>query len=115
MPKRRAKARTPEARIQVVLTLHSRAGLQVAVYPDMGEAKADVVRLVRERGGDDALRTLAVYNDGRMYEWTGWQDRGHQDQYTIHLTPVPVGELAAVYYARGCNARRRKELELRRG
>jgi len=42
MPKRRAKARTPEARIQVVLTLHSRAGLQVAVYPDMSEAKADV-------------------------------------------------------------------------
>ena len=96
MSERKAK-RIPEARIQVVLTLHCRAGLQVAVYPDMSETKANVVRLVRERGGDDALRTLAVYNDGRMYEWTGWQDPRHHDQYTIHLTPVPAGELVQVY------------------
>ena len=63
----------------------------------MSEAKAEVVRLVPERGGDDALRTVAVYNDGRMYEWTGWQDRRRCDQYTIHLTLVPAGELAAIY------------------
>jgi hypothetical protein len=33
--------------------------------------KAEVIRLARERGGDDALKALAVYNDGRMYAWTG--------------------------------------------
>ncbi|HEY7245217.1 MAG TPA: hypothetical protein VH678_15205 [Xanthobacteraceae bacterium] len=85
---------------QIVLNLHCRAGLQVAVYPDFDEAKADVVRIVGERGGDEALKALAVYNGGRMYEWTGRYDHRRFDQYTIHLTPVAAGELATVYQRR---------------
>jgi hypothetical protein len=52
-----------------VLALHCQAVLQ------LDQAKTDVVRLVRDRGSDDALKALPVYNDGQMYEWTGSRDR----------------------------------------
>jgi hypothetical protein len=38
---------------------------------------------LRDRGGGDALKALAVYNDSQMYEWTGSRDRRRFDQYTI--------------------------------
>jgi hypothetical protein len=82
-------SREPET--QIVLTLHSQSGLQVAVYPDPDQAKAAVIRLVRERGGDDGVKGLAVYNDGQMYEWTGSHESRRFYQYTIHLTEVSAG------------------------
>jgi hypothetical protein len=59
---------------------------------DLDSAKAAVIPLVRERGGDEALKTLSVYNDARIYEWC---DR-HQRGYTVYLAETPVGELVEI-------------------
>jgi hypothetical protein len=43
---------------------------------------------VRERGGEEALDRLRVYNGGRMWEWSDQHGRG----YTVYLAETPLGE-----------------------
>jgi hypothetical protein len=64
-------------------------------------AKAAVLPIVRKRGGDEALKSLRIYNDGRMCEWSDERGRG----YTAYVAETPTGE-SSWGCLRGKNTRR---------
>ena len=48
---------------------------------------------VRKRGGDEALKSLGIYNDGRMYKWSAGRGRG----YTAYVAETPADELVEIH------------------
>ena len=42
---------------------------------------------------DAALKSLGIYNDGRMYEWSDERGRG----YTAYVAETPTGELIEIH------------------
>jgi hypothetical protein len=76
--------------IPAVLVLHGPTTLKVMHCADLASAKAAVIPLVRERGGEHALKALSVYNEGCMYEWRDQHGRG----YAVYLSETPLGERA---------------------
>ncbi len=48
---------------------------------------------VRKRGGDEALKSLGIYNDGRMYEWSDGRGRG----YTVYVAETPASKLVDIH------------------
>ena len=80
-------------RIPATLVLHGPTTLKVMHRADLDSAKAAVMALVRERGGDQALNALSVYSNGCMYEWSDQRGRGH----SVNLAETPVGELIDIH------------------
>ena len=78
--------------IPATLVLHGPTMLKVMHCADLGSAKAAVITLVRERGGEEAFKAMCVYNHGRMYEWQDEHGRG----YTAYLAETPAGELVEI-------------------
>jgi hypothetical protein len=62
--------------IPATLVPHGSTTLNIMHYADREAAKAAVIPLVRERGGEEALKALSVCNHGRMHEWSDARDRG---------------------------------------
>jgi hypothetical protein len=59
---------------------------------------------LRDRGGGDALKAFAVYNDSQMYEWTGSRDRRCFDQYTIQGDQVIHSSSTAANFSKRMSA-----------
>jgi len=49
--------------------------------------------IVRKRGGDEARKSLGIYNDGRMCERSDGSGRG----YSAYVAETPVGELVEIH------------------
>jgi hypothetical protein len=79
--------------IPATLVLHGPTTLKIMHCVDLESAKAAVMTLVRERGGDGALKALSVYSNGCMYEWSDQHGRG----YSVYLAEAPVGELVDIH------------------
>jgi hypothetical protein len=95
-------------------TRHSERHCQPGL--ELDQAKTDVVRLVRDRGSDDALKALPVYNDGQMYEWTRSRDRRRFDQYTIQGDQVNTARVQLPFFQSACPLFEEKQaVMLRRG
>jgi hypothetical protein len=79
--------------IPATLILHGPTALMVMHCDSLDAAKAAVLPIVRKRGGDEALKSLGIYNDGRMYEWSDERGRG----YTAYVAETPTGELIEIH------------------
>jgi len=75
------------------LILHGPMALMVMHCASLDAAKAAVLPIVRKRGGDEALKSLGIYNYGRMYEWSDERGRG----YTAYVAETPAGELVEIH------------------
>lgn len=62
-------------------------------WPDFSGWIAARSANVRKRGGDEALKSLGIYNDGRMYKWSAGRGRG----YTAYVAETPAGELVEIH------------------
>ena len=79
--------------IPATLVLHGPTTLKVIHCADLAAAKAAVITLVGEHGGEEAFKAMCVYNEGRLYEWRDLQGRG----YTAYLAETPAGELVEIH------------------
>jgi hypothetical protein len=79
--------------IPATLVLHGPTTLKVMHCADLAAAKAAVITLVGEHGGEEAFKAMCVYNEGRLYEWRDLQGR----VYTAYLAEAPAGELVDIH------------------